>query len=863
MVLAGTAPSVHAQDLVAARAAFTMGQYDAAIRMLRGGASGDAVRLLARVLAEVGRYDDAIDAARQFEGRRPGSPAVANVLGELLLATGDLPGAEGAFERAARDGAGDSLDARYNLAALHFTTGRVDRARRGFDEFIDVYNRAGQLSSEELTAVANAVRDLSVVDWQLAEDALRAYDEAIAADRDNLEAQVLVGNLFLDRYQGTEALETFQTILETNPRHPGALLGLARQRRFAGSPEAMDMVDRALETNPKLAAALVLRGMLLVELEDLDGAAQDAARALAVNPNDLDALTLQAGVRFLRGEQDAFERAQERVFAINPRAATFYTTLAEVSVRNRLYREAVEFASQAVRLDSLSWSGLQLLGINQLRIGAMDEGRANLERAFAGNPYDAWTKNTLDLLDTLQTYDVSRSQRFSFAIDGKESEVLAPYFAEVAEEAYDRMAARYGYRPEPPVRVEVFPDHQDFSVRTVGLTGLGALGVSFGPVVAMDSPSARDIGEFHWAATLWHEIAHTFHLGLTGHRVPRWFTEGLAVYEERRARPGWGDRVSPGFLQAFQDGRLHPVSALNNGFLRPSFPEQLVYSYYQASLVCDLLAQEHGADVLTAMLHGYRDGQATGEIFERVLGMDLDAFDTRFEQYVRTRFAGPLEALRSAGSAEGRAGHSAEDLQRLARERTDDFAVQLALGQALIAEGRLEQAIAPLRSAKSLFPQYAGHGSPYALLAGVYRERGDLEAAAVELRALTALNAGAYRALLELAELEERLGYTQAAVDALERAMYAYPMELAPHRRLAELSEDLGDWEMAVRERRAVLALDPVNRADALYHLARAALGAGRLDEARRAVLQSLEIAPSFEAAQDLLLEIHDARANR
>ena len=39
-----------------------------------------------------------------------------------------------------------------------------------------------------------------------------------------------------------------------------------------------------------------------------------------------------------------------------------------------------------------------------------------------------------------------------------------------------------------PVQVEVYPDHEDFAVRTMGMPGLGALGVTFGQVVAMDSP---------------------------------------------------------------------------------------------------------------------------------------------------------------------------------------------------------------------------------------------------------------------------------------------------------------------------------------------------------------------------------------
>jgi tetratricopeptide (TPR) repeat protein len=77
------------------------------------------------------------------------------------------------------------------------------------------------------------------------------------------------------------------------------------------------------------------------------------------------------------------------------------------------------------------------------------------------------------------------------------------------------------------------------------------------------------------------------------------------------------------------------------------------------------------------------------------------------------------------------------------------------------------------------------------------------------------------------------------------------------------LAESEANWDLAVRERRAVLALRPVNRADAQYRLAGALYRSGDLDAARRAVLEALELAPSFEAAQELLLEIHDARALR
>jgi tetratricopeptide (TPR) repeat protein len=82
------------------------------------------------------------------------------------------------------------------------------------------------------------------------------------------------------------------------------------------------------------------------------------------------------------------------------------------------------------------------------------------------------------------------------------------------------------------------------------------------------------------------------------------------------------------------------------------------------------------------------------------------------------------------------------------------------------------------------------------------------------------------------------------------------PTDLALHDRLAALARALGDPRTEARERRAIVALDPADPADAYYRLARAELAAGNHDAARRAVLRALELAPGFDAALDLLLEL-------
>lgn len=842
-----------------ARAALLAGRYDAALEAYRRlteerPTAPAPSRGLVVALTEVGRYDEAVAAAERFRAAAPGSPELEVSLGRVLALTGRRTEAESAFTRAVERGATDSLTARLELAVLRHRRGEVEAARRAFDHFITVYNRGTSLTSEDLTAVATAVRHLAAYDPELAKDALRAYDEAIAADSVNFEPAILAGELLLERYNGTEARMAFEGVLARNPNHPRALVGLARTLRFEGSPAAGEMAGRSLEVNPNLVPARVFVAQLDLELERYGEAEDEAERALAVDPSSLEALAVLAAARHLRGDTAGFARARSRALALNPRYDGLYTTMAELSARNRLYQDAVRFAREAVTLDSVSWRGYALLGINELRVGAMDHGRRHLEIAFRGNPYDVWTKNTLDLLDALDRYPETTTQRFRVFVHERESELLGPYVAALAEEAYDSLARRYGTTVPTPIRIEMFPHHADFSVRTVGLVGLGALGVSFGPVIAMDSPSAPEVGEFNWGSTLWHELAHSFHLAMSDSRVPRWFSEGLAVYEERRARPGWGDDVSPAFLVAYKEGRLRAVSDLNEGFVRPAYPEQLAFSYYQASLVCEMIEREHGSRALLQMLRHFRDGRSAADVFQAVLHTDPATLDRRFTEYLETRFQGPLGAALLPGSSE-----------RPARvpPTSSDYLAVLAMGRRLARDGAAADAIPFLERAKELFPQYAGADSPYWYLAQIHRRRGALRDAARELAAMTAINARHYQAFWELAEILEELGDDAGAVRALEGAVYVSPMGRSLHERLATLNERLDRPDAVVRARRAILAIGPSDPARARYDLARAYLAAGDLEEARRWVLRALEDAPGFDEAQALLLRIHEGRNNR
>src|SRR5207249_3823097 len=190
-----------------------------------------------------------------------------------------------------------------------------------------------------------------------------------------------------------------------------------------------------------------------------------------------------------------------------------------------------------------------------LRTGDEPGARTVLEQSFKIDPFDVVTFNLLQMMDTLEKFVTVRDGDLILRMQKDEAPVLQDYAVALAHQALDTLAKRYEFTPRGPILVEIFPKHDDFAVRNLGLPGMiGALGACFGRVVTMDSPKARPPGEFQWEATLWHELAHVVTLQMSNQRLPRWLSEGTSVYEEKRARPEWGREMDVTFAAMLERG---------------------------------------------------------------------------------------------------------------------------------------------------------------------------------------------------------------------------------------------------------------------------------------------------------------------
>jgi tetratricopeptide (TPR) repeat protein len=486
-----------------------------------------------------------------------------------------------------------------------------------------------------------------------------------------------------------------------------------------------------------------------------------------------------------------------------------------------------------------------------MRTGDERNARRALEAAFKADPFDVTTYNMLDLLDTLDKFQVVQDGDLTIKMHPDEVGVMREYAPALASEALAALSKRWDFTPKGPILVEIFPKHDDFAVRTVSLPGMiGALGACFGRVITMDSPKARPPGDFNWGATLWHEMAHVITLQLSNQRLPRWLSEGISTFEEKRAKLEWGREMEIPFARAIEAGEVLKLRALNAGFQNP---QTISLAYYEASLLVEHIVAKHGEPALRAMVKSFADGIDTETAIKTVLSSDIDALQHTFDAFLDERF-GPLR--RALAVPEGFTPEMPLDkLKATAAERSESFAVQMALGRALRASDPLG-AIQAFERAAALVPMVSGDESPYMQIVEIALARGDKARAAQALEVLTSHDHTAVEGARQWVGLLDPEKDKARLRVALQRVVAVDPFDAAAHTTLGRLSLEAGAPADAVRAFRVALAAGPLDMASAHVDLAESLLQTGETTEAKRQALAALEVAPTYVRAQEILLKL-------
>lgn len=804
----------------------------------------------ARALLRAGRYRECLDATSLGVVRGIDDEGWHLLRLEVLRALGDCAAAPAAVEDALED---CRRDAPVWLAAYRLLRdcGRVEEAEEVLDEAHSIATRYRQRYEASAAFRVAAGR----IALERGADAKEVLDEhftpAKALEPEAPLPHQATAELALSKHDNALAAEAARAALARDAEDPDSLVLLARALATSDGAAAGAALDAALAIHPRHAGAVSAAVELRVAGEQYQAAVALLEPLLAVDSGQPEAWAWRAVIAHLEGDPEGAATCRARALERwdgNPDVDHLIGR--ELSRRYR-FAEGAAAQERALERDPRHAEARFCLAQDLLRLGREDEGWRLVEQVADDDPYHVVAYNLSLLREVLASYATLRGDGLLVRMEPREAAVYGPRVLALLAEARDVLAERYAVTFDGPITLELFEEQKDFAVRTFGLPGgEGFLGVCFGDVITMKSPVSQGEDPSNWEAVLWHELCHAVTLRKTNNRMPRWLSEGISVWEERRRDPSWGRPMRPEHRARILAGEAWPIANLGRAFRQPEGPLGLELAYLQSSLAVEHLVEAHGLDALLALL----DELAAGVPIERALAAH-DGLEERFQGWLRERAERWAPGLTWEPVQLSR--RDVEGLVAFTRAHPQNVLGLNRCADALLAAGRLDEARELLARSLELCPDLVGGGCAYELLARLEREARDEDAELAVLDRWLAREADALPARLRRMELYAARGEHAEALAAARAVLAVQPMLAVAHRTRARAAAGLGEHAEALAASRSLLALDPVDPARVHFQIAEAARALGDEATARRQVLMALEEAPRFREAHALLLELH------
>jgi tetratricopeptide (TPR) repeat protein len=818
-----------APELKAVRKQCQTGHYEecieAAQQALAGGAwTEDWHLLLIKALETTGRYDKAQAAAEVLESRYSDSLRALLALHRVRSAVGDRR-------------AGEVLARIKGL--LNSPGTRFSRA----DELVTA-GKAALLLGDEPRSVLQTY-----------------FDQAAKKDPTFRDAYLAAGQLALDKHDDALAARWYRKGLERLGPDADLELGLARAFFHGDRKELGRALDASLAVNPRLVPALLLRAEQELDAEDHPAARKALTAALAVDAGNPEAWALQAVLAHLENDAKGESQARDKALARWSGNPAVDTLIGRKLSENYRFAEGAAAQRRALKADPGYLPAKILLAQDLLRLGREAEGWSLADEVHARDGYDVVALNLVNLHRRLDRLASVRGGDFLLRMDPQEAAVWGDGAVALLREARATVDRKFGWRGGK-VMAEIFPDQADFAIRTFGLPGGGAyLGVCFGSLITMNSPSGNVGATANWRSVLWHEYTHVVTLGLTHNKMPRWLSEGISVHEEMAHDPSWGQQMTPRFREMILGGELHPVGHLSGAFLAPKDGEHLMFAYFQSALVVEWIVASHGFEALKGILRDLGQGVEMNAALVAHTA-PLPDVEKAFEAFARerARTLGP-KADWSRPEAATVTRSDADTLHRWLGQHPNNLWGMWREAQRLIDAQKWQEAKAPLEKLIALEPEQRGGDNAYLQLALVHRKLGETAQERAVLERAATRTSDAQEVFLRLMELAAAAGDWEAAARSADRVLAVRPMTATAYRTLGRALEeraanDKAAADGAVAAFRNVLRLEPADPADVHLRLARL-LRKRDPKAARRHAVDALAEAPRFREAHKLLLELH------
>jgi len=680
------------------------------------------------------------------------------------------------------------------------------------------------------------------------------FNRASRIDPNCREAYLAAAALALDKQDYDLAASQYRKALERFGDDPDMHCGLAKAFYHSDRNLMIKSLDAAIFINPNHVPSLLLLAEHQIDCENYTSAGKLLDKAVAVNPWHSETWALRAVISHLGNDPNSVKNCRNNALKYWPKNPIVDYLIGRKLSQKYRFAEGAAHQRQALQFDPKYLSAKIQLTEDLLRLGDESKGWTLAEEVYKADQYNVLAYNLVNLRDNMSKFKTLNEDGFIIRMDELEEAVYGKRVLKLLQQAKSQLCPKYGFELNNSVTLELFPNQQDFAVRTFGMPGGdGFLGVCFGNVITANSPRASRA--LNWESTLWHEFCHVVTLNLTNNKMPRWLSEGISVYEEIQRNPAWGQHMTSEYRKMILAGELVPISRLSSAFLSPPTPMHLQFAYYESSLVVEFLVDNYGLESLKDILADLAKGEEINAVISRRMA-PIEKIEKQFESFARKQAEDLAKNVDWAEPEKGQFDPSdPEALAQWLQEHPNSFWALTLQANRLLEDENWEQAQILLKKLISLYPNYTGEGNAYSLLAQIYRKLGDIEQERMVLNKLATVSANAVEAYGRLMELAMEQEDWPAIIENGNRYMAVYPMLGTVHLQMGRANEELGHNEQAIDSYRRLLLLDPADPADINYRLAKLFQDQDP-DTAKRYVLEALADAPRFRQAHRLLLKI-------
>lgn len=188
----------------------------------------------------------------------------------------------------------------------------------------------------------------------------------------------------------TQAIESFQQAIISDPTNPSTYISLARVQLLAGlNEEALNNSDNALLLNPNNAMALTIKAWALNYMQDYLGAEATIAQAIELDANNALAYAVNAEILLDQGNYEDIETAiqlSRKAQELAPNALETHRIRGYVLFFTGNYEDALTEYQAAIAQNDKLWDLHYSLGAVYKAIGEYDLAVQEMLSAVALNP---------------------------------------------------------------------------------------------------------------------------------------------------------------------------------------------------------------------------------------------------------------------------------------------------------------------------------------------------------------------------------------------------------------------------------------------------------------------------------------------